>query len=233
MRYIKSNFFKWLFWFILGITLIFTCHLIDFEGYFTSMLLWVDSQGKSGAIAFVVIYAVATIICIPGSILALAGGALFGSFWGAIIVFLGGFLGAVSVFSLGRYLLKNWVKHQLSKNRYLQAINRAIAAEGWKIAILLHISPIIPFNILNYALGASKLAFKDFIIATAIGIIPGVMLYTFLGSAFGDLTMIVMNSAQPRSKIQWLFSIAGVIVTITMIAYLGHVAKDKLKEKLD
>lgn len=242
MKYIKSKFFKWLFCFVLGGALVFTGYWIDqrseiisnFEQYFTSMLLWVDGLGTMGAIAFVVIYATATIVCIPGSILALCGGALFGIFWGAVVVFLGGFIGAVSAFCLGRYLLNNWAKRQLIKNRYLRAINRAIASEGWKFASLLHLSPIIPFNMLNYALGASKLALNDFIVATAIGIIPGVVLYTLIGSTFGDLTMVFMGlSSKSHGKIQLIFSIAGLLITLILIVYFGRLAQNELRKKLD
>ena len=235
MKYSKSNLFKWLLWFILGIGLILTAHhLIDFEQVLASTLIWLKSLGTWGAIAFIIVYTFATLICVPGSILALGGGALFGAVWGAILVFIGGFIGAMSAFSLSRYFLKDWVKRQLSKRLYLQAINQAIAGEGWKFAFLLHLSPIIPFNILNYALGVSKLAFQDYTIATAIGIFPGVILYTFLGSTIGDLTMIMMDMPhESHSKIQWIFTIAGLLITALLAIYLGRVANQNIKQKLD
>ena len=235
MKYSKSNLFKWLLWFILGMGLILTAHhLVNFEQVLSSILIWLKSLGTWGAIAFIIVYTFTTLICVPGSILALGGGALFGAVWGAIVVFIGGFMGAISAFSLSRYFFQDWVKRQLSKRLYLQALNQAIASEGWKFAFLLHLSPIIPFNILNYALGVSKLAFQDYTIATAIGIFPGVILYTFLGSTIGDLTMIIMGMPhESHSKIQWIFTIASLLVTAFLAVYLGRVANQKLQDKLD
>lgn len=144
------------------------------------------------------------------------------------------FFGALSAFGLGRYFLRDWVKKQLTQNSYLKAVDLAIASEGWKIACLLHLSPLIPFNILNYVLGISKIAFKDFVLATLVGILPGVLLYTFFGSAIGDLSMVIMRiSDDSYSKTQWLFSIVGIIVTLLLTIYLGFVARKQLKNKLN
>ena len=229
MKYSRSIFFRW-FCFILGIVSIAMAHRFNPNQLFLSILSWVDNLGIWSAIAFVVIYVFATLICVPGSIFALGGGALFGLGWGAMLVFIGAFLGAISAFSLGRYWLQNWAKLQLSKSRYLRAIDKAIATEGWKFAFLLHLSPLIPFNLLNYTLGATNLAFKNFAIATAMGIFPGVILYTFLGSTVGDLTMIMMEMPDRHSQLQWIFTLLGLSIAALLTVYLGRIANQKLKE---
>ena len=229
MKYSRLIFFRW-FCFVLGIVSIGMAHRFNPNQLFFSILSWVDNLGIWSAIAFVVIYVFATLICIPGSILALGGGALFGLVWGAALVFIGAFLGAISAFSLGRYWLQNWAKLQLSKSRYLRAIDKAIATEGWKFAFLLHLSPLIPFNLLNYTLGATNLTFKNFAIATAIGIFPGVILYTFLGSTVGDLTMTMMEMSDRHSQLQWTFTLLGLLITALLTVYLGRIANQKLKE---
>lgn len=232
MKHLKHN-LKWLIWFGLGLILILLADRVELDRTLTSLLQWVDSLGTLGAIAFIAIYIIATIICVPGSIMALAGGALFGKLIGTILVFISGFLGACCAFSLGRYLLRDWVKRRLEKNSYLKAINKVVVAEGWKIACLLHLSPIIPFNILNYALGASQITYKNFIVATSVGILPGVILYVFLGSTIGDLTMAVMGkSDSANSTIQWLVSAIGVVATLALTIYLAKIARQQITKKL-
>lgn len=231
MKCMRFN-FKWLLWFVSGLLLVLTARSIELESLLTPMLGWIDSLGVWRAIAFIGVYIIATLICLPGSILALGGGALFGAIWGAVFVFLGGFLGAVSAFSLGRSLLKERVAKRLEKNPYLQALNSAVVTKGWKIACLLHLSPMIPFNVLNYALGASKISFKDFAIATGIGIVPGVILYSFLGSAIGDFTMIMMGMSESHSRVRLFFTIAGSIVTLLLTIYLARIARQTIDNKI-
>lgn len=233
MKQLKFN-YKWLLWFGLGILLVSLAGYLELDELIYSILLWIDSLGTIGAIAFIIIYITATLLCVPGSILALGGGAVFGIVWGAILVFVGGVLGAVSAFWMGRFFIRSWVMQWLTKNRYLQAVDRAIATEGWKVACLLHLSPVIPFNLLNYVLGVSKIAFKDFTFATLVGILPGVLLYTFCGSVVGDFTMLAMGmSDDSHNEIQFFVSIFGVFITLLLTVYLSRIARRQLEETLD
>ena len=232
MKHLKRN-LKWLIWFSLGLILVLLAYYVELEQALTSLLQWVDSLGTLGAIAFVAIYIIATTICIPGSIMALAGGALFGKLMGTILVFVSGFLGACCAFGLGRYLLSDWVKKQLEKNSYLKAVNRLVVTEGWKIACLLHLSPIVPFNLLNYVLGTSEITYPNFLLATSVGILPGVILYVFLGSTIGDLTMVMMGkSDSANSTIQWVISAIGILATVALTIYLAKIARQHITNKL-
>ena len=232
MKHLQRN-LKWLIWFGLGLILVSIADRVELDRTLTPLLQWIDSLGTLGAIAFVAIYIIATIICIPGSIMALAGGALFGMLIGTILVFVSGFLGACCAFSLSRYLLRDWIKRRLEKNSYLKAIDKVVVAEGWKIACLLHLSPIIPFNMLNYALGASQITYRNFVAATSVGILPGVVLYVLLGSTIGDLTMAMMGkSDSANSEIQWFVSAIGVVATLGLTIYLAKLARQQITKKL-
>lgn len=233
MRYFKPT-IKWSIFFCLGLALVLLIKHGELSQILVPTLQWIDGLGNLGAIAFVGIYIVANIFCIPGSILALAGGVLFGKVVGACLVFTGGFIGAYNAFILGRYFLQTWVEKRAAQNSYLKIIDRIIETEGWKIACLLHLSPLIPFNLLNYALGASKITHKSFIFATAIGILPGVILYTFLGSSISDLTMIFTGMLDDSDrKIQWLFSILGIVSTLGISLYLAQLARQEIANRME
>ena len=230
MRYFRQN-FKWLIWFVCGLALVLLARYAELEKVVTPVLQWIDSLGTLGAMAFVVIYTIATSICIPGSIMALAGGALFGKLMGSILVYISGLFGAYVAFWLGRSLLRNWIQRRLQKNIYLKTMNKVVVAEGWKIACLLHLSPIIPFNLLNYALGTSKISVKNFVFATAIGILPGVILYTFLGSTISDVTMVMAGMSDGADKkLQWLVSAIGILATLGLTVYSAQIARRQLEK---
>jgi len=230
MAYFKLN-LKWLFCFFCGFALVLLARYAELEKVITPLLQWIDSLGTLGAIAFVAIYIVATSICIPGSMMALAGGALFGKLIGSFLVYISGLLGAYTAFWLGRSLLRDWIQNRLQKNIYLKAVNKIVADEGWKIACLLHLSPIIPFNMLNYALGTSRISQKNFVFATAIGILPGVILYTFLGSTISDLTMVITGMSDGADKqLQWIVSAIGIVATLGLTVYLARIAQRKIEK---
>jgi len=195
-------------------------------------LLWVKSLGIWGAIAFITIYNFATILFIPGSILTLGGGALFGVFWGSIYVFIAATLGATSAFLIGRYLTRDWVAQQIADNIKFQAIDRAVAQEGLKIVLLTRLSPIFPFNLLNYAFGVTQVSIKDYILGS-IGMIPGTVMYVYLGSLAGDLTALGTTNQQLSSETQiaqWAIRILGLIATIAVTIYVTRIAKQSLNQ---
>jgi len=195
-------------------------------------LLWVKSLGIWGAIAFITIYNFATILFIPGSILTLGGGALFGVFWGSIYVFIAATLGATSAFLIGRYLTRDWVAQQIAGNIKFQAIDRAVAQEGLKIVLLTRLSPIFPFNLLNYAFGVTQVSIKDYILGS-IGMIPGTVMYVYLGSLAGDLTALGTTNQHLSSETQiaqWAIRILGLIATIAVTIYITRIAKQSLNQ---
>jgi len=195
-------------------------------------LLWVKSLGIWGAIAFITIYNFATILFIPGSILTLGGGALFGVFWGSIYVFIAATLGATSAFLIGRYLTRDWVAQQIADNIKFQAIDRAVAQAGLKIVFLTRLSPVFPFNLLNYAFGVTQVSIKDYILGS-IGMIPGTIMYVYLGSLAGDLTALGTTNQHLSSETQiaqWAIRILGLIATIAVTIYVTKIAKQSLNQ---
>ncbi len=192
-------------------------------------LEWVESLGAIGAIAFMAIYIVATIAFLPAFILTLGAGVLFGVWLGSIYVFIGATFGSIAAFLVGRYLARNWVAKKIAGNDKFRAIDRAVGKEGLKIVLLTRLSPIFPFNLLNYAFGVTGVSAKDYIIGS-IGMIPGTIMFVYIGSLAGNLALLG-NDAQPTNPtLQWTTRIIGFIATVAVTIYVTRIAKQALNQ---
>lgn len=207
---------------------------LNLQELLQTSLIAVNSIGVLGPIAFIVIYNIATLLFVPGAILTIKGGCLFGIFWGSVYVLIAAMLGATWAFLLGRYLSRDWIYRQIGKNPQLQAIDRAVAQEGWKIVLLTRLSPIFPFNVLNYVFGVTQVSFKDYVLGS-LGMIPGTVMYVYIGSLASDLAMLDMSNRPPTTEtqiVQWVMRIIGVIATVTVTIYMTRLAKKALNQSL-
>ncbi len=152
---------------------------------FSAMLDRIRGMGALAPVLFIILYIVGAILFVPGSVLTIGAGVLFGLLWGSIYVSIGATIGATAAFLIGRYLARDWVRGQLEGNRKFAAIDQAVGREGWKIVLMTRLSPIFPFNLLNYAFGLTAVTLRDYFLATWIGIMPGSVLYVYLGSLGG------------------------------------------------
>ena len=142
--------------------------------------------GAWGPVLFVLLYVAATVLFLPGSILTLGAGVVFGLARGAVIVSISATLGATAAFLVGRYLARDWVAGKIEGHPKFKAIDEAVAREGWKIVGLTRLSPVFPFNLLNYAFGLTRVSLSHYVIASWIGMMPGTVMYVYLGSVAGD-----------------------------------------------
>lgn len=194
-------------------------------------LAWVESLGAWAPVAFIVIYNLATVLFVPGAILTLGGGVIFGMVWGSIYVFIASTLGAIFSFLIGRYLSRHWVAKQIEGNTKFKAIDQSVAKEGLKIVFLTRLSPIFPFNLLNYAFGVTQVSLKDYCLGSA-GMIPGTFMYVYLGCVVGDIAMITTanQSANPQAQTaQFIINLVGVILTVAVTLYMARVAQKVLE----
>ena len=197
-------------------------------------LTWVESLGSIAPIAFIVLYDVATVLLIPGSLLTLGSGVLFGLVWGSVYVFFAATLGATLAFWLGRTVARDWVSNKISAYPKFAAIDKAVAKEGFKIVFLTRLSPLFPFNILNYAFGITQVSLKDYVLGS-VGMIPGTILYVYIGSLIGSVAQIGMKGAtlDPQTqKLQWIAKIIGFIATIAVTVYITRIAKKALNDSI-
>ena len=194
-------------------------------------LPWIESLGIAGAIAFMVIYVIATVAFLPGSVLTLAGGAIFGLFWGSIYVFLGATIGATCAFLVGRYLARGWISQKIAGNEKFAAIDRAVGDEGLKIVFLTRLSPIFPFNLLNYGLGVTGVSLKDYVLAS-VGMIPGTIMYVYFGSLGNINTICNGGGANANPTAQWAIRIVGLIATVAVTLYVTKIARKALDKSI-
>ncbi|MBD2354400.1 TVP38/TMEM64 family protein [Tolypothrix sp. FACHB-123] len=215
-------------------TVIIASKYLNIQDILHTSIIWVNSLGYFGPIAFIAIYNLATLLFIPGSVLTLKGGCLFGVFWGSVYVIIAAIIGATVAFLIGRYLSRDWVAKQLEKHPKFKAIDLAVAKEGWKIVLLTRLSPIFPFNLLNYAFGVTQVSLKDYILGS-IGIIPGTVMYVYLGSLATNLAMLRTphQPSNPQAQIgEWIIQAMGAIATVAVTIYITKIAQKALKESV-
>ena len=199
--------------------------------FLQNTLQWVNGLGALGGVVFIGIYILATLAFLPAAVLTLGAGVIFGVIWGSLYVFIGATLGAVAAFLVGRYVARGWVKEKISSYKKFANIDQAVSKEGLKIVFLIRLSPLFPFNLLNYALGVTSVSFKDYFLAS-FGMIPGTIMYVYLGHLAGDLALIG-NKSQPDNMIpHWVIQIIGLIATIAVTVYVTKIAKKALKEEI-
>lgn len=223
---------------LLGIALVtvlgFAFRYFNVQALIQSTLLWVKNLGSTGIIAFILIYNLATVFFIPGSLLTLGGGALYGVVWGSLYVFVAASSGATIAFLIGRYFARGWVSQQIQNNAQFQAIDMAVAKEGLKIVLLTRLSPIFPFNLLNYGLGVTRVSLKDYVIGS-IGMIPGTIMYVYIGSLAGDIaTLGTVQDFTPQAQTaQWTLKILGFLATVAVTVYITRIAKKTLNQTVE
>ncbi len=195
-------------------------------------LPWIESLGIGGAIAFVLIYITATVAFLPGSILTLGGGAIFGLFLGSIYVFISATIGATLAFLVGRYLARGWISKKIAGNEKFAAIDNAVGQEGLKIVFLTRLSPIFPFNLLNYGLGITGVSLRDYVLAS-VGMIPGTIMYVYFGS-LGNINTICNGGGSNANPVaEWAIRIIGLIATVAVTLYVTKVARKALDESIN
>jgi uncharacterized membrane protein YdjX (TVP38/TMEM64 family) len=192
-------------------------------------LEWVNGLGSLGAIAFITIYLLATVAFLPGSILTLGAGVVFGVVWGALYVFVGATLGATAAFLVGRYLARGWISRKIAGNANFRAIDEAVGKEGFKIVLLTRLSPVFPFNLLNYAYGVTGVSLRDYFLAS-VGMIPGTIMYVYIGSLAGSIATLGTGTQPTNAGLQWVIRILGFVATIAVTVYVTRVARKALAE---
>jgi uncharacterized membrane protein YdjX (TVP38/TMEM64 family) len=190
---------------------------------------WIEGLGAWGPLVFIAGYAAATLAFAPGSILTLAAGAIFGLARGVLYTFVAATLGASGAFLVARYLARPAIEKRLAAYPRFAAIDRAVARQGRKIVFLLRLSPVFPFNLLNYALGLTKVRFADYLVAS-LGMIPGTILYVYYGKVAGDVATLAAGAAVGRGAGYYVVLALGLLATLAVTAVITRTARRALQE---
>lgn len=199
--------------------------------YVPAFATWVGDLGVWGPLVFVAGYMVATVAFIPGSLLTLAAGAIFGLAKGTLVVFFGASLGAAGAFLVARYGARSWIERKLESKPRFRTIDKAVEQQGRKIVFLMRLSPIFPFNLLNYALGLTKVRFGDYLLA-CFGMIPGTFLYVYYGKAIGSLAAVAGGAEVERDTGYWVVLGLGLLATVVVTAIVTRIAKKALAQQV-
>jgi len=199
--------------------------------YLPQFASWVESLGFWGPLVFILGYALATVGFIPGSLLTLAAGALFGLVEGTLYTFAGATLGASASFLVARYGARGWIEKRIAGNARFAAIDRAVGREGFKIVALLRLSPVFPFNLLNYSLGLTKVRFLDYLLAS-VAMLPGTLLYVYYGTAAGSLAAVAGGVKTERGTAYWVTLGIGLVATIAVTTVITRLAGRALRQEI-
>ena len=190
---------------------------------------WVNGLGVWGPVVFILGYAAAVVAFVPGSVLTVAAGAIFGLAQGTVYVFVAAVLGSAAAFLIARHVARGAVERRIARNPRFGAIDRAVAAEGRKIVFLLRLSPVFPFTLLNYVLGLTRVRFADYLVAS-LGMIPGTLLYVYYGKLAGDVATLAAGAPVPRGAGYWTVLALGLAATVAVTTVVTRAAGRALRE---
>jgi uncharacterized membrane protein YdjX (TVP38/TMEM64 family) len=194
-----------------------------------SFLDWVQGIGAWGAVLVAAAYVPAAVLFVPGSLLTLGAGFVFGLLKGTAIVSLGSTAGAAAAFLVARSLAHDWVARRMTGRPKLGAIGRAVETEAFKVVLLTRLSPVFPFNLLNYAFGLTAVSFRTYVLASWIGMLPGTIMYVYLGSAAKSVAALISGET-PRSAGQQVLFALGLAATVAVAIVVTRAARRALTE---
>src|SRR5438876_8090083 len=218
---------RWVLYATAGSALVLALKYFHVQDLLKSALDWIGKLGPWGPVIFVGLYVVATVLFVPGSVLTLGAGALFGVALGSVCVSISATLGATAAFLVGRYLARDAIARKIEKNEKFATIDRAVADEGWKIVLLTRLSPVFPFTLLNYAFGLTRVRFSHYVLASWLRMIPGTVMYVYLGSLVN-----VGAGHRQRTTGEWVLYGVGLLATVTVTVFVTRLARRALAKKI-
>lgn len=206
--------------------LVFLFLAFDVRAILREVLAAAAGLGVWGPVLFILVYIVAAVLFVPGSVLTLGAGAIFGVVWGSVYVSIAATLGATAAFLVGRYLARDWVARKIEGNETFAAIDRAVADEGWKIVGLTRLSPVFPFTLLNYAFGLTRVKLGHYMLASWIGMMPGTVMYVYLGSLARAGAAV-----EEKTPAEWALYGVGLVATIAVTVFITRIARRALAQR--
>ena len=187
--------------------------------------------GHWGPVLFILLYVVAAVTLAPAFLLTFSAGAVFGLWRGTLLTFVGASLGASAVYAVAAPLARSRVLRWIDRDPRVAATRRAVVRENaaW-IMFLLRLSPLVPYNLLNYALSLSGVSFRQYLVALT-GMFPAIVMYAYYGKVAGDVTRIAAGVAPPRGTEYYAMMVVGLIATFAATHLIGRAAKKAMAEE--
>ncbi len=206
--------------------------LLPVTEWLTLGIAWIETHPTLAWIAYVATYIVATVLVIPASILTLAAGFVFGLPLGVVLVSIGSVLGASAAFLVGRFFARDWVAKRIAGLPRFRALDRATRHEGFVIVFLTRLSPLFPFNLINYGLALTSVRFRDYFLASWIGMLPVTILYVYIGSVAKDLTELTSGGVQ-GGVVGRVLLFVGLAATVLLTIVITRKATRTLAQHLE
>jgi len=203
----------------------------DTDEQVLQLLQWLDTQGLSALLWFVLIMALVVVLLVPGVLFTTGAGFVFGVLQGTAAVILGTTLGAALAFLIARYMFGARTRRFILSNRWLNVINKGLSSHGFRVVLLTRLVPFFPGKLSNYIFGISQVSLRDFVCASFLGFIPFSLHNVYLGSIAADIVTLGSRSTE-RTPLEWGLYGAGFVLSIIVVLYLNRVASRLLAEDL-
>jgi uncharacterized membrane protein YdjX (TVP38/TMEM64 family) len=194
------------------------------------VVLRLQDLGPWAPVLFILLYIVAAVVLAPAFFLTVAAGAMFGVWRGAILVFVAASLGASAVYALAAPLADSRLMRRVTRDRRVAAVKSAVTAEAIWVTFLLRLSPLVPYNVLNYALVLSGVRYRDFAFGF-LGMIPAILMYTYYGKVVGDVAQLAAGVAPPRGPEYYAMLIVGLIAIVLSTTMITRAARRAIERQ--
>jgi uncharacterized membrane protein YdjX (TVP38/TMEM64 family) len=194
-----------------------------------SLIKQIAELGRWAPLLFIAVYVVASIILAPAFLLTFSAGAIFGLWRGTVYVYIGAVLGSSAVYALAAPLARSRLLQWVDRDPRMAAARQAVVDRSAWIMFLLRLSPLVPYNLLNYALALSGVRYRDFLVAS-IGMIPAIVMYVYYGKVVGDVAVLAAGVAPPRGPEYYALLIVGLISTIAATTLITRAARKAVEE---
>ncbi|MDX1388436.1 MAG: TVP38/TMEM64 family protein [Acidobacteriota bacterium] len=206
--------------------------VLPVDEWLGTLLEYVQSLGVWGPVTLGAAYVVATVAMVPAWILTVGSGFAFGLVVGTITVSIASTLGATAAFVVGRTFARGWVEKIAARNPKFAAVDRAVEDHGFKIVLLTRLSPVFPFNVLNYLYSLTSVRLRDYVLASWIGMFPGTLMYVYFGTAFKSLAEVISGDIEGGMAQKILLGV-GLAVTVVVTVYVTRVARGAIRQYVD
>ncbi|MGE0041146.1 MAG: TVP38/TMEM64 family protein [Vicinamibacterales bacterium] len=201
--------------------------------WLTGLVDYVRGAGALGVAVFAVAYVAATVSMVSGAVLTLGAGFVYGPVLGTLIVSPVSVIAATVAFALGRSVARGWISRRMAGSVRFSAIDEAVGREGLKIVLLLRLSPLFPFTVLNYALGLTRVRLRDYVLGSWIGMLPGTVLYVYLGSLVTSASGLLSGQGGASGGATRIFYVVGLVATVAVAVVVGRTARRALDRSLE
>lgn len=187
---------------------------------------WMRGAGVEGALVYLAIFVLAAVCMVPGGLLTMGAGMAYGPVWGAALASPASVLGSTLAFILARTWLRSWVTRWAASAPRFRAVDAAVGAHGLRIVTLMRLSPIFPYNVLNYAFGATRIRLRDYVLGSFVGMLPGAVLYAYIGSLVGHVAKTSLSvhdtNAETARHALWALGLGATLIVTVFVTSLAR-----------